>query len=101
MQESIESIVIVEFPHLSFAQARRIKSVYAPILETFGSNFSTGISRPLLFISACLATSNSFSFALLTVGYARFNDAKVLITADATTILVNHLLSAGITYHGA
>jgi hypothetical protein len=39
--------------------------------------------------------------ALSTFGKARFSSSSASITVAATTRRVNHLLSAGTTYHGA
>src|SRR4030095_150131 len=50
---------------------------------------------------ARFAAARSFSLASLTVGYARSSEDSASITAAATTTRVNHLLSAGTTYHGA
>src|SRR5438034_1394805 len=41
------------------------------------------------------------SFPSSTFGYARSRSARASITAATTTTRVNHLLSAGTTYHGA
>src|SRR6185503_11226089 len=91
-------MAVALIPNLFLAEANE---GYAPALETLACTSATGASIPLVFISDCRATSNSLSFALLTVGYARSKEASALITAEATAILVNHLLSAGITYQGA
>ena len=48
-----------------------------------------------------LAAASSFNFSSLTSGYDSLSEASVSITAAATTTRVNHLLSAGTTYHGA
>jgi len=47
------------------------------------------------------AADNSLSFDSSTSGYARSSEARASMTAAATTTRVNHLLSAGTTYHGA
>src|SRR5881398_319222 len=47
------------------------------------------------------AAASSLSLSSPTLGYARSSEARVSMTADATTTRVNHLLSAGTTYHGA
>src|SRR6266446_4548355 len=47
------------------------------------------------------APASSLSFPSSTFGYARSSEARVSITAAATITRVNHLLSAGTTYHGA
>src|SRR5678815_5351616 len=104
MQESLDlKMAVAVIPHLSFARDERMKmyEVHIPVPATFACKLATGISIPLVFISVCRATSNSLSLASPTVGYARSKSARALMTAEATTILVNHLLSAGITYHGA
>src|SRR5260370_11864743 len=49
---------------------------------------------------ARFALAISSSLALSTWGYARSREASVSTTAAATTTRVNHLLSAGTTYHG-
>jgi hypothetical protein len=52
-------------------------------------------------INTCFAAASSFSFSLLTFGSWRLSASNVSMTAAATTVRVNHLLSAGTTYHGA
>ena len=37
----------------------------------------------------------------VTLGYSRSSEASPSMVAEATTILVNHLWSAGTTYYGA
>src|SRR5258706_5724925 len=49
---------------------------------------------------ARFALAISSSLALSTWGYARSREASVSTTAAATATRVNHLLSAGTTYHG-
>ena len=47
------------------------------------------------------AFTNFVFVASSTLGYCKPSDQSVSITAAATTRRVNHLLSAGTTYHGA
>src|SRR6267142_4604077 len=47
------------------------------------------------------AVASSLSLSSPTSGYSRSRSARVSTTADATITRVNHLLSAGTTYHGA
>jgi len=47
------------------------------------------------------AVASSLSLSSPTSGYSKSRSASVSITAAATTTRVNHLLSAGTTYHGA
>src|SRR5450432_215703 len=65
---------------------------------------SRGVGQPQ-FVSfptnTFFAAANSFFFAASTSGYARSSDSSASITTADTTIRVNHLLSAGTTYHGA
>ena len=51
--------------------------------------------------NSALAAASSLSFSSPTSGYFKSSDAIASITAAATTRRVNHLLSAGTTYHGA
>jgi hypothetical protein len=48
-----------------------------------------------------LAVASSLSLSSPTSGYSKSRSDRVSITAAATTTRVNHLLSAGTTYHGA
>src|SRR5439155_25512308 len=52
----------------------------------------------LLPINTRFAAASSLSFSSPTFGYANLSEARVSITAAATTTRVNHLLSAGTTY---
>jgi hypothetical protein len=47
------------------------------------------------------AVASSLSLSSPTSGYSKPRSASVSTTAAATTTRVNHLLSAGTTYHGA
>src|SRR5947209_6313096 len=47
------------------------------------------------------AVASSLSLASPISGYSKSRSARVSITAAPTTTRVNHLLSAGTTYHGA
>src|SRR5256886_2608318 len=58
-------------------------------------------SESYLLTNFFFAAASSLSFPSSTLGYARSSEARVSITAAATTTRVNHLLSAGTTYHGA
>ncbi len=51
--------------------------------------------------SAARAAANSFFFSASTFGYVRSSFSTASTIAAATTSRVNHLLSAGTTYHGA
>ena len=51
--------------------------------------------------SSARAAANSFIFSAPTFGYARSSCSTTSTIAAATTSRVNHLLSAGTTYHGA
>src|SRR5260370_1063327 len=53
------------------------------------------------FNSASRIASNSFFFSLSTSGKAKSNPSNASTIADAITSRAYHLLSAGITYHGA
>ena len=74
--------------HTSSAQSVAQRS-HSPHAHSFSAN------------SASRIASNSFFFALSTSGNARSNSSSASTIADATTSRVNHLLSAGTTYHGA
>src|SRR5580704_1938679 len=51
--------------------------------------------------SSARAAANSFFFSASTFGYVRLSSSTASPIAAATTRRVNHLLSAGTTYHGA
>src|SRR5580765_8678331 len=57
--------------------------------------------RSHFFNSEVFAACNSFLFSSDTFGYARSSDSNVSTTTVEITSRVNHLLSAGTTYHGA
>src|SRR5215510_7645089 len=50
---------------------------------------------------ACFIIASSFNLLSFTCGYLRSRECNKSMTAAATTMRVNHLLSAGTTYHGA
>src|SRR6266481_972875 len=63
---------------------------------------SDGLLLPYFsFSSFCLAAANSFRRAASIFGKWRSRDQRASTMAAATTTRVNHLLSAGTTYHGA
>jgi hypothetical protein len=59
------------------------------------------IARYVSLASAARAAASSFFFSTSTSGKVRSKVSTVITIAAATTSLVNHLLSAGTTNHGA
>src|SRR5512141_165945 len=75
--------------------------ILLPIQKSSGQ---TQIANMLDHLPACnarFAAASSFNLVSLTFGYFRSRSASASMTAAATATRVNHLLSAGTTYHGA
>src|ERR1700687_2263518 len=64
--------------------------------EVFAPQLSQSLESRIFF-----AASSSFRFSGSTLGYDKSRDSRVSTNTMDTTSLVNHLLSAGTTYHGA
>src|SRR5450759_1280177 len=89
---------LVVRPHGATAEERQSNDDKA---AAFHLGFHGYCVRYYFFISAAFAAASSLSWSLPTWGYSRPREARVSLTAAATITRVNHLLSAGTTYHGA
>src|SRR6202521_1616331 len=61
----------------------------------------TSVEEPHYLLNNTFAASSSLRFSSSSLGYARSSDSSVSTSTVDTTSRVNHLLSAGTTYHGA
>src|SRR5436189_1268394 len=88
----------LEFHRIVFFEGKNSKQIPPAGNATKPSCKATG--RYLL-NNFFFAAASYLSLSSPTLGYSKSRSARVSMTAPATTTRVNHLLSAGTTYHGA